>query len=143
MQVACKAMCKMLISIENGYELETMQNEVARLGEAMLAIPVRLPWTRFYKGLQVNILVHFHSHICNHSLSHQLLIIPLWWNCVKWSLAPEHIPYHSSLNGLQIYFGTKFHELNNQFHPQPTKHNILGFFFTIMVFFFFTKMGSV
>ncbi|KAL9312945.1 hypothetical protein ACSQ67_018397 [Phaseolus vulgaris] len=52
LKVACKAMCKMLISIENGYELETMQNEVARLGEAMLAIPVRLPWTRFYKGLQ-------------------------------------------------------------------------------------------
>lgn len=57
MQLACKAMCKMLISIENGYELETMQNEVARLGEAMLALPVRLPWTRFYKGLQVNIIL--------------------------------------------------------------------------------------
>ncbi|CAJ1973285.1 unnamed protein product [Sphenostylis stenocarpa] len=52
LKLACKAMCNMLISIENGYELETMQTEVARLGEAMLALPVRLPWTRFYKGLQ-------------------------------------------------------------------------------------------
>ncbi|WVZ21144.1 hypothetical protein V8G54_008466 [Vigna mungo] len=52
LKLACKAMCKMLISIENGYELESMQNEVSRLGEAMLALPVRLPWTRFYKGLQ-------------------------------------------------------------------------------------------
>lgn len=50
-------MCKMLISIENGYQLESMQNEVSRLGEAMLALPVRLPWTRFYKGLQVNIQI--------------------------------------------------------------------------------------
>ncbi|RDX73588.1 Abscisic acid 8'-hydroxylase 3, partial [Mucuna pruriens] len=52
LKLACKTMCKMLISIENGYELETMQKEVARLAEAMLALPVRLPWTRFYKGLQ-------------------------------------------------------------------------------------------
>ncbi|BAT77746.1 hypothetical protein LR48_Vigan09g026100 [Vigna angularis] len=52
LKLACKAMCKMLISIENGDELESMQNEVSRLGEAMLALPVRLPWTRFYKGLQ-------------------------------------------------------------------------------------------
>ncbi|XP_027902059.1 abscisic acid 8'-hydroxylase 3 [Vigna unguiculata] len=51
-KLACKAMCKMLISIENGYELESMQNQVSRLGEAMLALPVRLPWTTFYKGLQ-------------------------------------------------------------------------------------------
>ncbi|TKY75174.1 Abscisic acid 8'-hydroxylase 4 [Spatholobus suberectus] len=51
-KLACKAMCKMLISIDSGYELMTMQKEVARLCEAMLALPVRLPWTRFYKGLQ-------------------------------------------------------------------------------------------
>ncbi|KAG4391889.1 hypothetical protein AAZX31_04G029600 [Glycine max] len=52
LKLACKAMCKMLISIESGQELVTMHNEVARLCEAMLALPVRLPWTRFYKGLQ-------------------------------------------------------------------------------------------
>ncbi|XP_029127863.1 abscisic acid 8'-hydroxylase 4 isoform X2 [Cajanus cajan] len=52
LKLACKAMCKMLMSIESGYELDTMQNETTRLCEAMLALPVRLPWTRFYKGLQ-------------------------------------------------------------------------------------------
>ncbi|KAL2346309.1 hypothetical protein Fmac_000309 [Flemingia macrophylla] len=52
LKLACKAMCKMLISVESGSELVTMQNEVTRLSEAMLALPLRLPWTRFYKGLQ-------------------------------------------------------------------------------------------
>lgn len=53
MQLACKAMCKMLISIENGDELMVMQKNVTCVSEAMLALPLRLPWTRFYKGLQV------------------------------------------------------------------------------------------
>lgn len=53
LQLACKAMCKMLISMESGSELEMMQKEVGHVCEAMLALPFRLPWTRFYKGLQV------------------------------------------------------------------------------------------
>ncbi|KAI9113270.1 hypothetical protein K1719_015795 [Acacia pycnantha] len=52
LQITCKAMCKMLMSIESGYELETMQREVGRVCEAMLAFPLRFKWTRFYKGLQ-------------------------------------------------------------------------------------------
>lgn len=48
-------MCKMLISLESGRELEMLQNEVAQVCEAMLAFPLRLPWTRFYKGLQVKV----------------------------------------------------------------------------------------
>lgn len=52
-QITCKAMCKMLISVESGYELEVLQKEVAHVCEAMLAFPLRLPRTRFYKGLQV------------------------------------------------------------------------------------------
>ncbi|KAM1012446.1 hypothetical protein ACFX13_043290 [Malus domestica] len=51
-KITCKAMCKMLISVESGYELEVLQKEVAHVCEAMLAFPLRLPRTRFYKGLQ-------------------------------------------------------------------------------------------
>ncbi|XP_015933803.2 cytochrome P450 90D2 [Arachis duranensis] len=51
-KLACKAMCKMLISMENGYELVIMQKSIAHLCEAMLALPLRLPWTRFSNGLQ-------------------------------------------------------------------------------------------
>ncbi|XP_061350817.1 abscisic acid 8'-hydroxylase 4 isoform X3 [Gastrolobium bilobum] len=52
LKVSCKAMCKMLINTESGNELVIMQKEVARVCEAMLAFPLRLPWTRFYKGLE-------------------------------------------------------------------------------------------
>ncbi|XP_004501123.1 abscisic acid 8'-hydroxylase 4 [Cicer arietinum] len=52
LKLACKAMCKMLVSIESGHELLMMQKDVAQVSEAMLAFPLRLPWTRFYKGLQ-------------------------------------------------------------------------------------------
>jgi len=57
MQLACKAMCKMLISIESSHELAVMHKDVACVSEAMLAFPLRLPWTRFYKGLQVVIQI--------------------------------------------------------------------------------------
>lgn len=56
-QIACKAMCKMLISVESGYELEALQKEVGNVCEAMLAFPLRLPGTRFYKGLQVKLSI--------------------------------------------------------------------------------------
>ncbi|KAE9609415.1 putative (+)-abscisic acid 8'-hydroxylase [Lupinus albus] len=52
LKLACKAMCKMLISIESGYELMVMQKEVASICDAMLSFPLRLPGTRFYKGLK-------------------------------------------------------------------------------------------
>jgi cytochrome P450 family 26 subfamily A len=52
LKLACKAMCKMLISIESGHELAAMQKNVALVSEAMLALPLRIPWTRFNKGLQ-------------------------------------------------------------------------------------------
>lgn len=55
-QITCKAMCKMLMSIESGPELETMQREVGCVCEAMLAFPLRFKWARFYKGLQVYLL---------------------------------------------------------------------------------------
>ncbi|KAG2692623.1 hypothetical protein I3760_08G061200 [Carya illinoinensis] len=52
LKITCKAMCKMLISLDSGEELEMLQQEVAQVCEAMLAFPLRLPWTRFHKGLQ-------------------------------------------------------------------------------------------
>ncbi|XP_059460971.1 abscisic acid 8'-hydroxylase 2 isoform X2 [Corylus avellana] len=52
LEITCKAMCKMLLSLESGHEVEILQKEVAQVCEAMLAFPLRLPGTRFYKGLQ-------------------------------------------------------------------------------------------
>lgn len=66
MQLACKAMCKMLVSIESGHELLMMQKDVAQVSEAMLAFPLRLPWTRFYKGLQVIIIYTNHPSYFQH-----------------------------------------------------------------------------
>lgn len=57
MQLACKVMCKMLISVDSGHELVVMQKEVASVFEAMLALPLRFPSTTFYKGLQVIIQI--------------------------------------------------------------------------------------
>ncbi|EOY14823.1 Cytochrome P450, family 722, subfamily A, polypeptide 1 isoform 1 [Theobroma cacao] len=52
LQITLKAMCKMLLSLESGLELELLQEDVGHVCKAMLAFPLRLPWTRFYKGLQ-------------------------------------------------------------------------------------------
>ncbi|KAF7829643.1 abscisic acid 8'-hydroxylase 4 [Senna tora] len=52
LMLTCKAMCKMLIGIDSGYQLEMMQKQVACVCEAMLALPLRFTGTRFYKGLQ-------------------------------------------------------------------------------------------
>ncbi|XP_062021766.1 3beta,22alpha-dihydroxysteroid 3-dehydrogenase isoform X2 [Rosa rugosa] len=52
LKITCKAMCKILLSVESGYELEVLQKEVAHVCEAMLAFPLRFPGTRFNKGLQ-------------------------------------------------------------------------------------------
>lgn len=54
-------MCKMLMSLESGSEVETLQKDVAHVCEAMLAFPLRLPGTRFYKGLEVITLFHLNK----------------------------------------------------------------------------------
>ena len=54
-QITFRAMCKMLMSLEREEEfLERLQKDVGLICEAMLAFPLRLPWTRFHKGLQVS-----------------------------------------------------------------------------------------
>ncbi|KAJ4879522.1 hypothetical protein Rs2_36576 [Raphanus sativus] len=51
LQITFKAMCKMLISLENEEELDSLQRDVGFVCEAMLAFPLNLPWTRFHKGI--------------------------------------------------------------------------------------------
>lgn len=52
-------MCKMLMSMESGHELDMLKKEVVHVCEAMLAFPLRIPGTRFYKGLQVrSFIIH-------------------------------------------------------------------------------------
>ncbi|KAL9245190.1 hypothetical protein vseg_018868 [Gypsophila vaccaria] len=51
-EMTLKAMCKMLLSLEEGCELEMLRKDVACVCQAMLAFPLKLPWTRFTKGLE-------------------------------------------------------------------------------------------
>ncbi|KAJ6336184.1 hypothetical protein OIU78_012733 [Salix suchowensis] len=51
-EITFKAMCRMLMSLENEPELQMLQEDITHVCEAMLAFPIRLPWTRFYKGLK-------------------------------------------------------------------------------------------
>lgn len=53
MQITFNAICKMLISLSEENELQILQKDVLQVNEAMLAIPLNLPGTRFYKGLKV------------------------------------------------------------------------------------------
>lgn len=41
------------MSLEDEDELEMLQKDVDHVCEAMLAFPLRLPFTRFHKGLKV------------------------------------------------------------------------------------------
>lgn len=52
-QITFKAMCKMLISLEDEEEIGSLQKDVGFVCEAMLAFPLNLPWTRFHKGIMV------------------------------------------------------------------------------------------
>ncbi|KAE8713391.1 Jasmonic acid carboxyl methyltransferase [Hibiscus syriacus] len=52
LKITFKAMCKMLLSLESGAELELLQEDVGQVCKAMLAFPLTFPCTRFYKGLQ-------------------------------------------------------------------------------------------
>lgn len=40
------------MGLEDGDELEMLQDDITSICEAMLAIPLRLPWTRFHRGLR-------------------------------------------------------------------------------------------
>ncbi|XP_075082232.1 abscisic acid 8'-hydroxylase 2 [Nicotiana tabacum] len=52
LKITLEAICKMLMNLEGEEELETLHKDVGLIYEAMLAFPIKLPWTRFYKGLQ-------------------------------------------------------------------------------------------
>nr|XP_004238286.1 abscisic acid 8'-hydroxylase 2 [Solanum lycopersicum] len=52
LKITLEAICKMLMSLENKEELEMLHKDIGLIYEAMLSFPLRLPWTRFYKGLQ-------------------------------------------------------------------------------------------
>ncbi|XP_038704164.1 abscisic acid 8'-hydroxylase 4 isoform X2 [Tripterygium wilfordii] len=53
LEITFRAMCKMLMSLESEDEVvEMLKEDVASICKAMLAFPIKLPWTRFYKGLK-------------------------------------------------------------------------------------------
>nr|UXF47985.1 cytochrome P450 CYP707-1a [Daphne genkwa] len=52
LKITLRAMCKMLLSLEEGDEIVQLEGAVAQICEAMLAFPLNLPTTRFCKGLQ-------------------------------------------------------------------------------------------
>ncbi|KAK6939493.1 Cytochrome P450 [Dillenia turbinata] len=53
LKITFKAMCKTLMSLDcEDEELEMLEKDVGCVCEAMLAFPLKFPWTRFYKGLQ-------------------------------------------------------------------------------------------
>lgn len=52
LKLTYKAMCKMLLSLEDENELHLLQKDVACVCQAMLAFPLNYPWTTFSKGLK-------------------------------------------------------------------------------------------
>ncbi|CAK7346333.1 unnamed protein product [Dovyalis caffra] len=52
LEITFKAMCKMLMSLEDGQKLNMLQEDITHVCEAMLAFPLKFPGTRFYKGLK-------------------------------------------------------------------------------------------
>lgn len=52
LKITFKAICKMLMSIEEEAELEVLQKDVFEVTKAMLAFPFKLKGTRFYRGLK-------------------------------------------------------------------------------------------
>ncbi|CAN1127025.1 Abscisic acid 8'-hydroxylase CYP707A1 [Linum perenne] len=52
LQITFEAMCKMLMGLEGGHEMKSLYDDVSNIYKAMLAFPLRLPWTRFNKGLK-------------------------------------------------------------------------------------------
>ncbi|XP_019057890.1 PREDICTED: abscisic acid 8'-hydroxylase 4 [Tarenaya hassleriana] len=52
LKLTFKAMCKMLVSLEDEEHMSLLQHDVALVCEAMLAFPLKLPWTRFNRGIK-------------------------------------------------------------------------------------------
>ncbi|XP_030527039.1 abscisic acid 8'-hydroxylase 4 [Rhodamnia argentea] len=52
LKITFKIMCRMLLSLESGRQLEMLQEDVGIVCKAMLAFPLRLPRTRFQRGIQ-------------------------------------------------------------------------------------------
>ncbi|XP_020268316.1 abscisic acid 8'-hydroxylase 2 [Asparagus officinalis] len=52
LKITFRAICKMLISLEEEHEVEMLQKDVFEVTEAMLAFPLKFPGTRFYRGLK-------------------------------------------------------------------------------------------
>ncbi|KAI3432058.1 uncharacterized protein J3R85_007731 [Psidium guajava] len=52
LKITFEIMCRMLLSLEGGRQLEMLQEDVGIVCKAMLAFPLRLPRTRFQRGLQ-------------------------------------------------------------------------------------------
>nr|WCA73306.1 abscisic acid 8'-hydroxylase 3 [Lilium davidii] len=52
LKITFNAILKMLISLEEEDELEILRKDVHEVSEAMLVYPLKLPGTRFYKGLK-------------------------------------------------------------------------------------------
>ncbi|GAV72881.1 p450 domain-containing protein [Cephalotus follicularis] len=57
LKITFKAMCKMLMSLEDEQEIGMLQKHVSQVCEAMLAFPLKFPWTRFYKGIQARKII--------------------------------------------------------------------------------------
>ncbi|KAF8022796.1 hypothetical protein BT93_F0339 [Corymbia citriodora subsp. variegata] len=52
LMITFKIMCRMLLSLESGRELEMLQEDVGIVCKAMLTFPLRLPGTRFQRGIE-------------------------------------------------------------------------------------------
>uniref|UniRef100_A0A1D1YWV0 Abscisic acid 8'-hydroxylase 2 n=1 Tax=Anthurium amnicola TaxID=1678845 RepID=A0A1D1YWV0_9ARAE len=52
LKITFRTVCKMLMSLDREDELDEMQGDVFEITEAVLAFPLKLPGTRFFKGLK-------------------------------------------------------------------------------------------
>ncbi|XP_068638545.1 abscisic acid 8'-hydroxylase 2 [Aristolochia californica] len=52
LKITFMAICKMVMNLEDPDRLEMLQKDVSQITDAMLAFPLKLPWTTFYKGLK-------------------------------------------------------------------------------------------
>ncbi|CAL5332235.1 unnamed protein product [Camellia sinensis] len=50
--IILKTMLKNMMSLEREDEVEMMQKDIATVWKALPALPIMLPWTRYYKGFQ-------------------------------------------------------------------------------------------
>ncbi|KAG9449705.1 hypothetical protein H6P81_009670 [Aristolochia fimbriata] len=52
LKITFMAICKMVMNLEDPDQLEMLQKDVSEVCDAMLAFPLKLPWTTFNKGLK-------------------------------------------------------------------------------------------